>query len=185
MAGIIGTMMPAMARAPVVVVRDADEDDAPPINDIYNHYVRTSHVTFDVEPMTVERRLRWLAERSSARYRVLVAEEDGKVVGFASSGPYMPRPAYETSVLFSVYLDPDRTGRGIGTTLYAGLFESIRDADVHRALAGISLPNPGSVALHRRFGFEEVGRFSEQGRKFGRYRDVAWFERPMPRPLDG
>jgi phosphinothricin acetyltransferase len=102
------------------------------------------------------------------------------VIGFASSGPYRSRPAYDTTVMLSVYIDPERTGRGIGTALYGYLIESLRGLDIRRAVAGITLPNPGSVALHRRFGFTEIGRFTEQGRKFGRYWDVAWFERPMP-----
>jgi phosphinothricin acetyltransferase len=111
---------------------------------------------------------------------VLVAVDDDRLVGFASSGQYRSRPAYDTSVMVSVYVDPGRTGRGIGTELLRALIEALRRVDVHRAVAGVTLPNPGSVALHRRLGFTEVGRFTEQGRKFGRYWDVAWFERPMP-----
>jgi phosphinothricin acetyltransferase len=180
MPGIIGTMMPGMTRAPVVVVRVASDDDAPTLNAIYDHYVTTSPATFDVEPMSLDRRRAWLAERSSGPHRVLVAVDGPDVLGFASSGPYRSRPAYETTVMFSAYVDPERTGRGVGTALYGELIDGLRRLDVHRAVAGITLPNPGSVALHRRFGFREIGRFTEQGRKFGRYWDVAWFERPMP-----
>jgi phosphinothricin acetyltransferase len=68
----------------------------------------------------------------------------------------------------------------VGASLYGALFEALREEDLHRALAGIGLPNPASVALHRRFGFTRVALFSEQGRKFGRYWDVAWFERVLP-----
>jgi len=82
--------------------------------------------------------------------------------------------------MLSVYVDHDHVGQGVGSALYARLIEDLRVLDIHRALAGITLPNPGSVALHRRFGFTEVGRFPDQGRKFGRYWDVAWFERPVP-----
>jgi phosphinothricin acetyltransferase len=142
--------------------------------------VATSAATFEIEPMSLERRRGWLAERSGGRHRVLVALDDDRLIGFASSGPYRSRPAYDTSVMLSVYVDPGRTGRGIGTELYGTLIEALRRVDVHRTVAGVTLPNPASVALHRRFGFTEVGRFTEQGRKFGRYWDVAWFERPMP-----
>jgi phosphinothricin acetyltransferase len=172
-------MMPRVDRARVVV-RSAAQDDAPALNAIYDYYVATSPATFDVEPMSLDRRRAWLDERSGGRHRVLVALVDDRLVGFASSGPYRSRPAYDTSVMVSVYVDPGWTGRGIGAELYGALIEALRGVDVHRAVAGVTLPNPASVALHRRFGFTEVGRFTEQGRKFGRFWDVAWFERPMP-----
>src|SRR5262245_36668460 len=177
--GIIGTMMPGMARPSTVVVRSADDDDAPAINAIYNHYVATSPATFDVEPMSPERRLAWLAERPGGPHRVVVALDNGFLVGFASSGPYMPRPAYNTTVMVSVYVDPGHTGRGIGAALYGELLDELGRLDLHRAVAGIALPNRASVALHARLGFTEIGRFTEQGRKLGRYWDVAWFERPI------
>jgi len=67
----------------------------------------------------------------------------------------------------------------VGTRLYAALFESLREQDIHRAFAGIALPNPASVALHERFGFKRVALFTEQGRKFDRYWDVAWYEKAL------
>jgi phosphinothricin acetyltransferase len=172
-------MLPSVDREPVVV-RAAEPGDADQLNEIYNRYVRTSHVTFDIEPMSLDRRREWLRERSGGSYRVLVADDANRALGFASSGPHRDRPAYATTVETTCYVGPGCTGRGIGPSLYAALFEELREEDLHRAIAGIALPNPTSVALHRRFGFTEVGRFTEQGRKFGRYWDVAWFERPLP-----
>ena len=163
-----------------LAIRAATPADARGMNDIYNRYVASSHATFDLEPMTIGARLEWLAEHGGGRHRAIVAVEDGALLGFASSGRYRIRPAYDPSVETSVYVDERHTGRGIGTLLYAALFDELRHEDVHRAYAGIALPNPASVALHERCGFREVGRFTEQGRKFGRYWDVAWFERPMP-----
>jgi phosphinothricin acetyltransferase len=172
--------MPGMARSSTVVVRSAADDDAPAINAIYNHYVATSPATFDVEPMSLRRRLTWLAERGDASHRALVARDQGHLLGFASSGSYMPRPAYDTTVLVSVYVHPEHTGSGIGAALYGELLDGLSRLDLHRAVAGITLPNPASVALHERFGFTQIGRFTEQGYKLGRYWDVAWFERPLP-----
>lgn len=86
---------------------------------------------------------------------------------------------YRTSVETSVYVAPDATGAGVGTALYRALFDALDRTDVHRALAGIALPNEASIALHLAFGFRLVGRFTEQGTKFGRFWDVAWYERPM------
>ena len=161
-----------------VDVRAALAADLPGLNDVYNHYVRETHVTFDIEPITLDARRDWFTHYDTrGRHRVFVACEGTRVLGFASSSRWRPKPAYDTSVETSVYLAPDATGRGLGASLYASLFASLEGEDVHRAYAGIALPNPASVALHERFGFERVAYFSEQGRKFGRYWDVAWFER--------
>ena len=149
------------------------------IDRIYDHYVRTSHATFDVEPLGIERRRAWLLEHVGGRYRALVAVDGAMVVGFASSSRYRPRAAYETTVETTVYVDPGFVGQGVGGSLYRTLFAALEREDVHRALAGIALPNDASIALHERFGFRKVAHFSEQGRKFGRYWDVDWFERPV------
>ena len=163
-----------------VEVRPARDTDLKAINDIYNHYVTESHYTFDDEPLSLEARREWFthyAERG--RHRVLVALDGGRVVGYASSSGFRPKPAYLTSVETSVYLAPDATGRGAGTRLYERLFRSLEGEDVHRAYAGIALPNPQSIGLHEKFGFKRVAHFTEQGRKFGRYWDVDWFEKPL------
>jgi phosphinothricin acetyltransferase len=161
------------------VVRPATAADLDRINVIYNHYVVHSHATFQLEPVTTAEREEWASHYSgTGRYRLLVAADDD-VLGFATSSPYHPRAAYETSVELSVYIDPDATGRGLGARLYGTLLPLLEREDLHRAYGGISLPNPASVALHERFGFREVARYSEQGRKFGRYWDVAWLERPL------
>jgi phosphinothricin acetyltransferase len=163
-----------------VVIRAADDADLAGVNDIYNEYVRTAHYTFDVEPMTIEARREWFAHYgSSGRHRVLVAVRDGALVGFTTSSRYRPKAAYETSVETSIYLAADATGAGIGTKLYRELFGVLAREDVHRAYAGIALPNPASIALHERFGYKKVAHFTEQGRKFDRYWDVAWFEKPL------
>jgi len=78
-----------------------------------------------------------------------------------------------------VYCHPDAVGRGCGSALYAALFYSLSGEDVEMIVAGISLPNPASIALHERFGFRHVGVFHAVGRKFDQYWDVAWFERPL------
>ena len=164
----------------MVAVRPGQVDDLEQLNDLYTHYIRETPITFDIEPWTMELRTEWFSHYAlTGRHRLLVAVEDGRVLGYASSSKYRPKQAYETSVESSIYLLPDATGQGVGTALYQALFESLVAEDVHRAFAGITLPNPVSVALHERFGFTEVGRFTEQGRKFGRYWDVVWLEKPL------
>jgi phosphinothricin acetyltransferase len=162
-------------------VRPATPDDVASLTAIYNHYVETSHATFDLEPVTEEVRREWLTRyASTGRHRLLVADIAGEVLGYASSGRFHERAAYDTSVQVSVYVAPSAQGQGVGALLYTALFAAIRDEDVHRAYAGIALPNEASLALHRRFGFTEVGTYREVGRKFGRYWDVCWMERPLP-----
>jgi phosphinothricin acetyltransferase len=163
-----------------VSTRDAVADDLPRVTEIYNHYVLTSHATFDVDPWTVDQRREWMSHYAPrGRHRLIVAERDGRIAGYASSSVYRAKRAYETSVETSVYLAPDERGRGLGTALYRALFDALAREDVHRAYAGIALPNDASVALHERFGFSRVAYFSEQGRKFGRWWDVAWYEKAL------
>jgi phosphinothricin acetyltransferase len=152
----------------------------PRLTQIYNHYVLTSPATFDLEPLTVEQRSAWLMEHGkTGRYRLLVADEGGLVVGYASTSRFRERAAYNTTVEASVYCAPEAVGRGLGTTLYGELFGAIAGENINRIVAGITLPNAASIALHRGFGFVQVGIFSQCGRKFERYWDVAWFERPL------
>lgn len=163
-----------------VNVRPAMRADLPRLTEIYNHYVINTPITFDLKPLVVEERARWFEEHAGiARHRLFVAEAAGTVVGWAGTGPFRDRAAYDTSVETSIYCAPEATGRGIGATMYRVLFDALKNEDIHRLLAGITLPNDASVKLHRRFGFTEVGVFSQCGRKFDRYWDVVWMERPL------
>lgn len=163
-----------------VAIRPAREADWAALNEIYNHYVRETPVTFDVEPFSLAERRAWFAQfGETGRYRLVTAAEGGRALGYAASLPFRPKPAYATSVETTVYLHPRATGRGLGAQLYGALFAALAGEDLHRAYAGIALPNPASVALHRRFGFEPVGVYVEVGHKLGRYWDVAWFEKRL------
>jgi len=163
-----------------VTVRHASEQDLAQLNDIYNRYVIETHFTFDIEPITLEARREWFEHYdTTGRHRVVVGLSDSSVVGYACSSRWRPKPAYETSVETSIYVAPDAVGRGIGTRLYEELFKQLQGEDVHRAYAGIALPNQASIALHERFGFKRVAHFTEQGRKFDRYWDVGFYEKPL------
>ncbi len=165
---------------PDTTLRPYEDDDLERITEIYNHYVRTSIATFDLEPVTPDHYGEWAqASMTGEGHMLWVAEEEGRVVGYAGAGPFRPRPAYHRTVETSVYLDPACTGRGLGSALYGRLFEALASADLHRAVAVIAQPNPASEALHRRFGFREAGRLTEVGSKFGKLWDVALFERTL------
>lgn len=163
-----------------VLVRDASEADLPRINEIYNHYVLTSPATFDLEISSDEERRAWFAQFAAAGpYRLLVAEEEEAVCGYATSHGFRPRRAYDTTVETTVYCAPGATGRGIGRLLYSALFEAIQGEGLRLAVAAITLPNDASVALHERFGFALSGVMHGVGRKFDRYWDVAWYEKRL------
>ena len=172
-----------MGRAPArdeTRIRPAREADLPALVRIYNHYVATTHITFDTEPFSEAARRPWL-DSFSARgpHRLFVTTLGGRPVGYASSSRFRPKPAYARSVETTIYLDPEFSGRGLGRPLYARLLDALeREPGVHRAYAGIALPNPASVALHERLGFARVGTFREVGFKFEKYWDVSWYERP-------
>lgn len=161
-------------------IRPAEDGDLEDLTRIYNHYVRETPATFDIEPYSLEDRRAWLADFDAAGpYRCWVAVGDGRVEGWACTRQFRTKAAYDRTVETSVYLDPDRTGRGLGSRLYGALFESLADSSLHLAVGGVTLPNPASVALHRRFGFEPAGVLPEVGWKFGRYWDVAWFSKRL------
>jgi len=163
-----------------LVVRPGEAADLPALTALYNHYVEHSHVTFDTQRFSVEQRGSWLSHYlPTGRHRLLVAVDGRDLLGYATSSRFRDKSAYDTSVEVTVYLRQDAAGRGIATTLYTELFAALADEDVHRVYAGIALPNDASMALHRRFGFTEVGTYREVGRKFGSYWDVTWLEKPL------
>lgn len=164
-----------------VVVRPGTDDDLVAINDIYNHYVVSTPITFDIEPSSMSQRRDWMERYAlTGRHRLFVAEGGGAVVGYAGSHQFHQKPAYYTTVETTVYCAPDATGRGVGRALYQALFDSIRGEDVHVAMAGITLPNAASIGLHEKFGFTAAGVMHDVGRKFYRYWDVGWYEKLLP-----
>ena len=159
-----------------VAVRVAVTEDAEAIRRIYNVYVETSTVTFDLVPRTLVEQRAWLAARTGA-HTALVAEVDGEVVGFGSLSPYKDRPAYSTSVEDSVYVDLGHHGKGVGSTLLGALVDAGQRSGFHAVFARIVGGHEASINLHARHGFELVGTEREVGRKFGRWLDVVVMER--------
>jgi phosphinothricin acetyltransferase len=165
-----------------VHVRPGVESDLTALTDIYNHYVLQTPITFDTAVFTPEERRPWLLshpEDGPYRLKVATRADTQEILGYATSSPYRAKPAYSTSVEVTVYLAPHAGGRGVGSLLYEALFEALSGEDLHRAYAGIAQPNEASTRLHERFGFRYVGTYREVGRKFGRYWDVAWYEKDL------
>ncbi|MEM6512102.1 MAG: N-acetyltransferase family protein [Pseudomonadota bacterium] len=159
-------------------IRAAAPEDLPRLTAIYNHYIRDTHSTFDTREFSVPQRQAWFDRfRPGTRHTLLVGIANDTVVGYASSQPLRPKPAYDRSVETTVYLAPDCAGHGHGRLLYEALLSLLTDlGSVHRAYGVIALPNEASVHLHESLGFHRCSVLSEVGYKFGRYWDTAWYE---------
>lgn len=161
-----------------IEVRSGRIEDLPDLSTIYDHYVQHDHATFDTE---LQDRRAWFDDHAdSGPHRLLVAAgSDDQVLGYATSSTFRARAAYATTVETTVYLAAGATGRGIGSALYGALLPILAAESLHRAVAGIALPNDASLALHRRFGYCDVGTYSEVGHKLGRFWDVHWMQREL------
>jgi phosphinothricin acetyltransferase len=159
----------------VDLLRPATDADLGAIAEIYGHAVRHSVATFDLGDPPMEY---WAAKIASSERgdHVLVADAKQRVVGFAYSTAFRPRPAYASTRETSIYLAPDVVGAGLGRRLYSELLDLLRKDGTHAAVAVVAQPNPASNALHESCGFELVGTLREVGRKFDRWVDTRWYE---------
>lgn len=156
-------------------IRKVKISDAEQIAEIYNHYVLSSHATFEIEAVSIAEMENRISE-ISAKYPYLVLIEEDKILGYAYASLYKTRAAYQNSVEISVYVRNGIHQKGIGTKLYTKLFEELANSKIHAIIAGISLPNEASVRLHENFGMKKVAHFEEVGFKLGRWIDVAYWE---------
>jgi phosphinothricin acetyltransferase len=156
--------------------------DAARVAEIYRPAVEGSFISFEeVAPDAAEMRGRM--QRVLERLPWLVAEdESGLVVGYAYASPHRERAAYRWSVDISVYVDPAWQRQGIGRLLYDDLLERLRGLGYLNVYAGVTLPNPASVALHEAIGMKRIGVYERVGYKLGQWRDVAWFGMSLGEP---
>lgn len=161
-----------------LTVRSATPADFPRINDIYNWTILDNHVSFDTEPWTVERRIAWWEARDP-ELDCLVGVASDAIVGVAYSSWYRPKQAYRTSVETTIVLDTAHLRKGHGSRLLSALLDRLSERGFHRAIAIVAEPNPGSIVLHHRLGYQTVGTLSEVGRKSDRYWDTTILERDL------
>ena len=157
------------------MIRSVTKDDAAQICGVYNHYVLETAVTFEEAAVTPEEMTRRIAE-ILPKLPWLVWEEDGSVLGYCYAKPWRPRSAYRYSVETTMYVRVDSLGRGIGSALYRQLLADLFGRGLHAVIGGILVPNEASVALHEKLGFKKVAHLREVGWKFGRWRDVGYWE---------
>jgi len=161
-----------------ILIRRIEPSDLPALLAIYNHYVENTAITFDLEPKTLAQRQGWLDSFApSGRHQCFVAVKEGEAIGWASTGKFRERAAYDGSVETSIYLKPSELGQGLGRRLFETLLAALSTEDVHAAIGVITLPNAPSVRLHQAFGFELVGTLTEVGRKFGRFWDIGLYQK--------
>ena len=152
-----------------MIIRTAALKDMPRLLDIYNYEVLNGTSTFDLHPKTMDDRMEWFREHNIDNHPLIVAEIDGKAVGYASLSPYRPKEAYAATVELSVYIDPGYRGRGIARRLISDILDEARARDdIHTVISVITDGNEASVKLHEEFGFEYCGTMKEVGKKFGK-----------------
>lgn len=161
-------------------IRPSRPDDLPAITAIYAHAVRTGTGSFEIEAPDQAEMARRRDDVLAKGLPYLVAETDAGVLGYAYASPFRPRPAYRFSVENSVYVHHTARGQGLGSLLLAELIALCTDWGARQMLAVIGdSANAGSVALHRRAGFQPAGRFDNVGRKFDRWLDVVLMQRAL------
>jgi phosphinothricin acetyltransferase len=169
-----------------VLIRPADPSrDAAGCAAIYGPYVRDTAVSMEDDAPDAPELARRI-ERISETYPWLIAEgAAGEVAGYAYATAHRDRSAYRWAADVAVYVAPSQQGRGIGTRLYGELLGLLTRQGLRIAVAGITLPNAASVALHEAFGFELVGVYRRIGWKAGAWRDVGWWQAELLAPTEG
>jgi len=156
--------------------RKVAETDLPGILEIYNDAILTTTALYTYEPMTGPMIRQWYDDKTAKNLPVYIVEIDHRVAGFASYGPFRPWPAYKYSVEHSIYVHKDFRGKGIAKKLLRTLIDHATADNLHTIVAGIDSGNEVSINLHRQFGFQEAGRLSQVGYKFGRWLDLLFMQ---------
>jgi len=155
----------------VLTIRPAELTDLAAITEIYNEAIRTTTATFDMEPKTEREQLQWFKSHGP-RHPILVADLDGKVVGWAHLAEWSNRSAYSDTAETSFYVKREQRGQGIGRKLKQSIIEEGRRLGFHTVIARVVEGNHQSLHLNKSYGFVHVGTLREVGRKFGKLLDV-------------
>lgn len=173
-----------------MIIRPAESGDAEALASIYGHAVLQGFGTFEEEPPAADELERRRAAVAGLGLPYLLAEAEGRVLGFAYAGPFRPRQAYRYTVEDSVYIAPDATGRGVGRAVLGAVLEACRGLGVRQVVAVIGdSGNAASIGLHRAMGFEPAGVGRSFGFKHGRWVDIVWMQKALnggdERPPEG
>ncbi len=162
----------------MIEIRNAQVEDAANLVAIYAPYVEKTAITFETQVPTVED-FKNRIKKTMKKFPYLVAIEEGQIVGYAYASTYYARAAYDWTVELSVYVQKEARGKGVGTLLYTALEEELTTRGFKNFLACIALPNPASIALHEKRGYEQVAHFKKVGYKFGTWHDIVWLQKSL------
>lgn len=161
-------------------IRPAREADLPELLEIYNEEIEHGTATFDTKPLTLEERRPWFFAHNQGNHPLIVAECEGRVLGYASLSTFNAKAAYDTSTELSVYVHKDARGKGLGRLLTETILRmATEDPRTHRVYSLVTADNKASIALHEKLGFRLVGTITEAGTKFGRWLDVIYWEKAV------
>jgi L-amino acid N-acyltransferase len=161
------------------MIRPATDADLPAILAIYNDAVLNTTAIWNETPVDLENRSAWMRARTAAGFPIYVADEAGRVAGYGSFGDFRPFEGYRVTVEHSLYVDPAARGRGLGKALLTALVDEARRLGKRAMIGGIDGANEVSIALHRKFGFVEVGRLPGVGTKFGRPLELVLMQKTL------
>ena len=165
------------------VIECSEREHANAILEIFNETIRNSTALWEYSSRSAEDMARWFAGKRAGGYPVIGIEDArGLLLGFASYGPFRVYPAYKYSIEHSVYVHAAHRGQGLGERLLSALIERARQQQYHCLVGAIDASNTASIALHRRLGFEHAGTIRHAGFKFGRWLDLALYQRLLDTP---
>ncbi|HFU4466568.1 TPA: N-acetyltransferase family protein [Streptococcus suis] len=162
----------------MIEIRSARLEDAADLVAIYAPYVEKTAITFETQVPTVSEFASRI-EKTLGKFPYLVAVEEGKILGYAYASTYYARAAYDWTVELSVYIQQEARGKGIGSMLYDALEEDLTARGFKNFLACIALPNPASISLHEKRGYERVAHFKKVGYKFETWHDIVWLQKSL------
>jgi phosphinothricin acetyltransferase len=159
----------------MIHIRRAVHTDLADILEIYNYAINNLVATFDLTEQTIEQRQSWF-DKFNDHFPLIVAVENGKVIGYSCLSPFRDKPAYAKSTELSIYIHWNQQGKGIGNMLMKEILQLAEKIGYHTVIGGITGGNEASVRLHMKFGFEFVGCFKEVGYKFDAWQDVHFYQ---------
>lgn len=164
------------------MIRHCEEKDLSEILDIYNDTIINSTAVYSYKPHTLEERKEWYRKKVESGFPVIVYEEENKVIGFATFGPFRTWPAYKYSIEHSVYVHKNCRKKGIGTRLLKEIIEMANMQNYATLIAGIDAANEKSIKIHEKLGFTYSGTIKKAGYKFGKWLDLSFYQLELNGP---